>query len=50
MGDSELASNKCKISRFESDFESWSQKSRSSKIGQNFKVFVSIKCYEIGIN
>ena len=32
------------------DFGSWSQKSRSGEIGQNFKVFLSIKYYEVRIN
>ena len=39
-----------KFCDFASDFVSWSQKSRSGKIGQNFNVFLLIKCHEIGIN
>ena len=41
--------NNCKITKFR-DFASWSQKSLSSEICQNFKVFLSIKRYEIGMN
>ena len=52
MGDSELALIivSTKFRDFVSDFESWSQKSSSGEIGQNFKVFRWIKYYEIRIN
>ena len=45
--------NNCEFTNFRdfaSDFASWSQKSRSGEIGQNFKVFLSIKYDEIRIN
>ena len=48
-----ISLNNCKTTKFRdfaSDFASWSQKSRSGEIGKNFKVFLSIKCNEIGIN
>ena len=44
-----ISLNNCEFTKFR-DFASWSQKSRSGEIGQNSKVFLSIKCYEIRIN
>ena len=39
----QISLNNCKFFRdFASDFVSWSQKSRSGEIGQNFKGFLSI--------
>ena len=35
---------------FMSNFASWSQKSSLCETGPDSKVFLSIKCYEIGIN
>ena len=43
----------CEFTKFRDfaiDFASWPQKSRSGEIGQNFKVFLRIKYYEIRIN
>ena len=48
-----ISLNNCEFTKFRdftSDFASWSQKSRLGEIGQNFKVFLSIKYYEIRIN
>ena len=41
-----ISLNNCKFTKFR-NFASWSQKSRSGEIDQNFKVFLSIKYYEI---
>ena len=41
-----ISLNNCEFTKsrnFASDFVSWSQKSRSGEIGQNFKVFLSIQ-------
>ena len=49
VGDSRNSLNNCEFTEFR-DFASWSQKSRFGEIGENFKVFLSIKYYEIRIN
>ena len=49
----QISLNNCEFTKFRvfaSDFASWSQKSSSGEIGQNFKVFLPIKSYEIRIN
>ena len=38
-----------KFRDFKSDFANWFQKSSKDKIGQIFKVFLSIKCYKTEI-
>ena len=44
-----ISLNNCEFTKFR-DFAGWSQKSRSREIGQNFKIFLLIKYYEIRIN